>query len=454
MKHFGKIAGALFAITLAFASLQAQAATKAQDREFNHMSTGFPLAGVHATTSCESCHVGGVFVGTPRACDGCHATGKRVVATPKSLKHIVTDAPCETCHFNTSTFFGARYNHGTAVPGQCTNCHNGRIVEGTPRNHPVTNSACDSCHRSSAWIPASWNHRDTASDCSACHPSIAGPNNPGRSVNVGHLPMSMPPATFTGNCKACHTNYYTFLSAFYNHSGAGTGCQNCHGPAGTGTTYTGVKAALTTGGQSVHAAIGAAPFPGGTTCQSCHGNNYATFLGARYNHTGATNCASCHDSAASTYGGYVQVASTARHAVYASVGITACSSCHTNTAAWTGSRYDHVGATVCVTCHIDANKPYIPSSMSVPPHIPTTATCQSCHNTNGTTWTIAVTSPVLHTFVTTAPCTTCHLRGNPYANNGQQTKSIGHEGMRAGDDCSQGGCHKPAGGRGTAYSRW
>jgi hypothetical protein len=449
MKHWGnwkKITGCLF--VMALVSLQVQAATDKFDREFNHRTSGYPLTGVHAMAACETCHVGGVFLGTPRVCDGCHAVGKRIVATPKSAKHIVTDAPCDSCHFNTSTFFGARYNHGTAVPGQCTNCHNGRIVEGTPRNHPVSSAAgtsCDSCHRSSSWIPASWNHRDTSSDCSVCH-QAAGP---GRSYNVAsHLPMSMPPATFTGNCMACHTNYYTFLSAFYNHSGAGSSCQNCHGSGGSplgGTTYTGVRAAGTAGAQSVHAAIGSAPF-GAATCQSCH-KSIATFMGARYDHVGAgTACDTCHGSGSPSFGGYIQVASTARHTVYANVGIATCSSCHTNTAAWTGSRYDHAGATVCADCHVDANKPWIPSSMSSPPHIPTTATCESCHNTSGTTWSMAVTSVQLHNFVTTSPCKTCHLSGNPYAGNGQTTKEYGHKHMNTSQDCIS--CHA------TQYNRW
>ncbi len=471
MKHWGKITSCLFAMLLAFGSLQAQAATKAQDREFNHMSTGFPLVGVHATTACESCHVGGVFVGTPRACDGCHAVGKRVVATPKSVKHIVTDAPCETCHFNTSTFFGARFNHGTAMPGQCDNCHNGRISTGKPSNHPVTIYSCDNCHRTSAWIPASWNHRDTTSDCSVCH-QAAGP---GRNYNVAtHLPMSMGPAIFTGNCKACHTNYYTFLSAFYNHSGAGTACQNCHGSGGAAVagpaTYTGVRAAGTVGLQSVHAAIGTGSFTA-ATCQSCH-RSIATFLGARYDHVGAgTGCATCHVSPASNYSGYLQLMTPTTtagniHSAAATVGIitgtgattAGCDTCHSmsNFSAWTG-RYSHTGAAFtpnCGTCHgATAPAPIrkIPTNHTnaFTANLVTVAAqtnCSICH-ASFSTWTQMNHSTTALTM--TGGCKACHDSGlNPgsyFAN--MEKKSNGHKGYNnATQDCIS--CHT------NQYSRW
>ncbi|MFH2134538.1 MAG: hypothetical protein ABII81_05080, partial [Pseudomonadota bacterium] len=136
--------GAMFAVLLAVTTLQAGAAQQI-GRDFNHMTTGFPLSGGHAAAACESCHVGGVFKGTPRACDGCHAVGRRVVATPKNDRHIVTDAPCESCHFNTATWLGVRYNHGSAVAGQCTNCHNGRQASGKAASHTTGNKATKSC---------------------------------------------------------------------------------------------------------------------------------------------------------------------------------------------------------------------------------------------------------------------------------------------------------------------
>ena len=35
-------------------------------RDFDHLRTGFALSGAHTNARCESCHLGGVFKGTPR----------------------------------------------------------------------------------------------------------------------------------------------------------------------------------------------------------------------------------------------------------------------------------------------------------------------------------------------------------------------------------------------------
>jgi nitrate/TMAO reductase-like tetraheme cytochrome c subunit len=434
MKHWGKITGCLFAMLLAFVSVQAQAATKAQSREFNHMSTGFPLTGVHAMTPCETCHVGGVFVGTPRVCDGCHAVGKRVVATPKSLKHIVTDAPCETCHFNTSTFFGARYNHGTAVPGQCTNCHNGRIVEGTPRNHPVSpipGVSCDSCHRSSSWLPASWNHTDTASDCSTCHKA----GGPGRNYVTGHLPMSMDTQNFATNCKACHSNYYTFYSAFYNHAGASTACGNCHQFAAYGP---GVKQIVSTAAHNTYVSATI------TQCQSCHKSyGVGTFAAGRYDHASGATCDTCH-SGKPWAPAITQITSTAAHNVYSTNAvITNCGSCHKSTIAWAGSRYDHVGAGACQTCHTAANSPTIRAMATNHIPIATTATCSSCH-ISAASW-ASVSMQHNATQIALTPCKGCHL-GSPRYLGSMETKGYGHKGFSSGQDCID--CHKQQ------YSSW
>ena len=40
---------------------------------FDHFSTGFELDGAHANVTCERCHAGGTFEGTPAACIGCHS---------------------------------------------------------------------------------------------------------------------------------------------------------------------------------------------------------------------------------------------------------------------------------------------------------------------------------------------------------------------------------------------
>lgn len=40
---------------------------------FDHDTTRFPLTGMHLRVSCERCHSGGLFAGTPTDCRSCHA---------------------------------------------------------------------------------------------------------------------------------------------------------------------------------------------------------------------------------------------------------------------------------------------------------------------------------------------------------------------------------------------
>jgi hypothetical protein len=339
---------------LATAAMQVQAAQQV-GRDFNHATTGFMLSGGHAAAACESCHIGGVFKGTPRACDGCHAVGKRVVATPKNDKHIVTDAPCESCHFNSATWLGARYNHGSAVIGQCASCHNGRQAAGRPASHNSNlnkaSKPCDQCHRTFAWNPASWNHNNSVGTCDQA---------------------------------GCHV-------------------------AGQNTWYKGVSTAHTRTGMATYA------------CQRCH--NYVVWNPAPYDHVGASTT-------------------------------TCASSCHNGTIA-IGMPSGHVaiGASDCSECHINTTKSWTPALGGKPAnHIPYNAgaACTACHLTATT----VKTGATMHAYVTGSACTTCHLSGNAYTAWGQDTKKIGHEGMKSGDDCSKSGCHAPAGSKGTAYIKW
>ena len=92
------------AVMLLLFSLHAMAAdTPTTGRDFNHDATGFPLNGGHATAACENCHIGGVFKGTPKICEECHALGKRVVATPKptttSYRRTVRYLPLQHIYF-------------------------------------------------------------------------------------------------------------------------------------------------------------------------------------------------------------------------------------------------------------------------------------------------------------------------------------------------------------------
>ena len=324
MKRPGRFLGNLLAMVLTVGPVQAVAETQLSGRDFNHMTTGFPLSGGHATAACETCHVGGVFKGTPRNCDGCHAYGKRVVATPKSGSHIVTDAPCESCHFNTSTFLGARYNHGTAVPGQCTTCHNGRIAQAKPNSGrhltPLGSQSCDSCHRTSAWSPQSWNHNGVipgSCETAGCH--VAGSNQYYRPANHNSPVPYTNYSKGTYQCDSCH-NFVYWNPAPFKHSVAGT-CDSCH--------------SMKVGHIATNGAV----------CSACHRTRSNGWLPAS-NHSGneAGICRTCH-------------ASTPQPGSHSATEYTiSCDACHKSQTALAGA-----------SGHTDL----------VPPHVPT---CRSCHS--------------------------------------------------------------------------
>lgn len=307
----------LLGLSLSMLSMSAMAADapgKPQTDRFNHMTTGFPLTGAHLITECSSCHTDGVFKGTPRDCAGCHTKGRKVIATPKSAKHIPTDEACDVCHSNTVTFLGTRYNHGRVVPGQCTTCHNGHIALGKPASHTTlmkaTNS-CDACHRTFVWLPASWNHIGAPQNCSTqCH---NGTIATGRTASATY-PNGVAHAKdgrLSYECSSCHI-YFGWYPASYKHADSnyvGT-CSTCHDYT-SGKNYTPVKAnhANTSGMEcsDCHSktawagASGAAPsnhsyFVPGATCATCHPTTKTSHITGSALHvylTGNT-CRTCH----------------------------------------------------------------------------------------------------------------------------------------------------------------
>ena len=345
---------------------------------FNHMSTGFPLYGMHATTACETCHVGGVFKGTPRNCDGCHAVGKRVVAIPKLSNHIITDAPCESCHFNTSTFLGARYNHAIATPSQCQTCHNGRIALGKPASHNSGSKAtasCDSCHRTSAFLPASWNHNGVVpGTCTTCHNGSAAIGKPGSHTTVAK-------ATF--QCDDCHS-FFGWIPAKYKHNTPGV-CANCHNGSiaiGKTSTHTGMKGTL--------------------ACDSCH--RTTGWLPASYNHTGAGACSSCHNGTSATGKPGSHIATTDE-----------CNQCHTSTTTWVGALgskpANHIpynSGTLCNSCHV-ADRVVTGATL----HAYVSATCKTCHDSNSPSYLGVTGKKTLGNHEgskTSQDCISCHAR--------------------------------------------
>ena len=77
---------------LALAALLLPLAASAQPGggAFDHQTTGFSLTGKHEDVRCETCHIKGIFKGTPKDCASCHVQGNQRGALAKSARHIPT----------------------------------------------------------------------------------------------------------------------------------------------------------------------------------------------------------------------------------------------------------------------------------------------------------------------------------------------------------------------------
>ncbi len=296
------------------------------------------------------------------------------------LLDVHTTLRCEQCHVD-----GIFKN----TPRNCAGCHAiGTRVAATPKpiNHVQTNLPCDQCHVSqTTFLVKSFKHVGVTNNCNTCHnqQSLGVKSKP-----ANHFPTLQP-------CENCHTNTTTFTSWKMDHTGITSGCSTCHMGQFVGVVS---KPAM-------HIPVAA-----GQDCNACHAST-VTFLGAFYNHAGvvAGSCGTCHTGA---YPGVKTKPTT--HIPTTAV----CDTCHTqaNTGGYTtflgASYHSSVAVTpgTCLTCH---NGAYLAVNAQTKPatHIPTTASCDTCHtNGNYTSWaaggfhTIAANNST----ITAGPCLTCH----------------------------------------------
>ena len=196
---------------------------------FNHSKSAFPLTGAHRSVTCQKCHGGDTFKGTPTACAACH--------TKPASHDSGFGTACASCH-TTKAWLPASFNHSkSAFPltgahrsVTCQKCHAGDVFKGTPtacsacHTKPSSHgssvgSACASCHTTTAWKPATFNqahafpmtHQGAGGVCSRCHPST----------------------WTTYSCARCHSNS-SMTSKHKDVSGFSlTTCAKCH-PKGQG----------------------------------------------------------------------------------------------------------------------------------------------------------------------------------------------------------------------------
>jgi len=272
-----RIQKALLALLLALISCGAMA--QVSTKSFDHIKTGFALSGMHSNTRCESCHVNGVFKGTPRDCASCHVSGLRLAKANvvKPSNHFQTPLGCESCH-TTVTFTGAKFDHLGVAPTACASCHNGAVTTGKPSGHIPTQAACSTCHKTTGWVPATgMDHSGmtAATNCASCH---NGSSATGKSAV--HISTTL-------NCTSCHTTT-GWKPTSWNHTQVPVAnqCSTCHSgsnpPAdGPGSNHIPYKALS---GVTI------------ANCDSCHKGGFASWNPGAFHSNVAisTQCATCH----------------------------------------------------------------------------------------------------------------------------------------------------------------
>jgi hypothetical protein len=156
-QHLARFIG--LALLLFFLLTPFDSAAAQNGVEFDHFSTGFPLEGAHKRAVCTSCHLRGIFKGTPLACSACHSQASMMGGDKIPEDHIKAFPLCEECH--TDQFWKplVRMNHDMVI-GSCFSCHDGVTATGKMPDHITSSNSCDDCHTTSTWQRATFDHAD------------------------------------------------------------------------------------------------------------------------------------------------------------------------------------------------------------------------------------------------------------------------------------------------------
>lgn len=109
---------------------------------FDHDMTRFPLAGLHATTPCEECHVNADYRGTKANCNACHVR--------KDVHKGRLGPKCEQCH-NPNSWKFWQFDHDTQTKYRLEGSHQkiscGACHKAVVQDKIKLAKECDACHR-------------------------------------------------------------------------------------------------------------------------------------------------------------------------------------------------------------------------------------------------------------------------------------------------------------------
>ncbi|MBI4730832.1 MAG: hypothetical protein HY781_01645 [Chloroflexi bacterium] len=239
---------------------------------FDHNLSIFKLEGEHAEADCESCHINGVYKGTPTDCYSCHAEDDEHQGRFGTL--------CGNCH-NPAGWLPATFDHnlsafkleGKHASVACESCHINNVYLGTPTDcyscHAADDAhngqygtSCASCHTPAGWTPAFFDHNFSGFPLTGAHAGLACSQCHGGGVFSG----------LSTACAACHADPPFHAGLF-----TGTSCSQCHSTSSwTPASYNLSHPGGCDGNCINHE---------GASCRDCHTSNLNT-----------ATCTKCHDS--------------------------------------------------------------------------------------------------------------------------------------------------------------
>ena len=478
----------------------------------DHSKFTFQLEGKHMTAACESCHINGVFKGTPMDCVSCHS---------KDDAHAGTlGTQCGTCHMPDG-WKPAKVDHskfafhleGKHMTAACENCHINGVFKGTPMDCASCHSKddahagtlgmqCGTCHVPNGWSLASFDHNKvsfsltahqtkpdgTAFACKDCHiKGYAAPFDQTSCANC-HLQINQPFATehiltFWTDCMACHDGVESHGKTF-NHNQAPFNLIGRHALAACSKCHVNARklADLKAASQdcfACHAKGDKHNGQYGTNCAACHASDgwnlakvdHATFVFHLDGKHAAVACESCHQGG--VFKGTPKDCASCHAKTEPHTGKlgTQCDSCHTVNG-WIPSTFDHSRSAflltgkhttmACSQCHADKLFVGTPQSCAAchgktEPHAGKLGTqCDSCHTTNG--WIPSTFDHNRSTFLLTGnhaavACNQCHTNklfvGTPTDCASCHSKNDPHSNL-LGSQCAN--CHATSGWKPSSFN--
>lgn len=228
--------------------------------KFDHSKTDYPLTGAHREASCDGCHAGQRFEGTPTACISCHgiddAHGGRfgekcadchttTAWRRKDFDHgkktgfplvgAHASARCDSCH--------RKPPDEVELPKDCVACHRADDVHAGRFG-----TACETCHSAVAWKQERFDH-DTKTKfplreahakvaCEGCHTKPLAKGQQLDLTCIGcHAKDDVHQKALGASCSDCHDERAFAGRVRFDHDQtrfpllglhAVVGCESCH----------------------------------------------------------------------------------------------------------------------------------------------------------------------------------------------------------------------------------